>query len=225
MSRIYIPVSSAEQWQDFLADPDKQWKPGYSARALAYCWQEADGFPPSVARVLSQLPQFKELQMLLGLPEHKVSLPGGSRPSQTDIWVLAGCADGLVSIAVEGKVSESFGPSIAEWDYDSTPGRRERLEFLCSLLEVEVPPPPDVRYQLFHRAASAILEAQRFRAQNAVLLVHSFSQTEEGFDDYARFASLLGWQVEVNFIASGGNRSGVDFFLAWVRGEEKYLEM
>ncbi|MFA7012304.1 MAG: hypothetical protein WC202_05045, partial [Desulfobacterales bacterium] len=48
------------------------------------------------------------------LPEHKVPLPGGSRSSQNDIWVLARSKGQLISIAVEGKVSETFGPTVQE---------------------------------------------------------------------------------------------------------------
>src|SRR5690606_11969587 len=48
VSRIYIPAVSAEQWAQFLAEPSKHWRSGYSARALAYAWQEANGFPAEI---------------------------------------------------------------------------------------------------------------------------------------------------------------------------------
>lgn len=44
MSHIYIPTTSPEDWRRLLAEPDKHWKRGYSARALACCW-ETEGFP------------------------------------------------------------------------------------------------------------------------------------------------------------------------------------
>ncbi len=62
------------------------------------------------------------------------------------------------------------------------------------------PVPGAIRYQLLHRAASAIIEAKRFGAPHAIMLVHSFSQTHEWFADYAAFAKLLG--VEGQSIAS-----------------------
>ncbi|HTE43450.1 MAG TPA: hypothetical protein VK629_21705 [Steroidobacteraceae bacterium] len=43
-----------------------------------------------------------------------------------------------------------------------------------------------------HRAASAIIEAQRFNADHAGMLVRSFSQSDEWFQDYAAFAELMG---------------------------------
>lgn len=220
-SRIYIPASKAEQWAQFLADPVKHWRQGYSARTLAYSWQEAAGFPAEVAEVLSH--QFPSLELLLAFPEHKVSLRGGSRASQNDIWVLARSEGQLVSIAVEGKVSESFDKTVGEWKADSSPGKVERLEYLRGLLGL--PSVPDsVRYQLLHRAASAIIEAKRFNATHAVMLVHSFSKTGEWFDDYARFVELMGEAATKNGLVAVGTCSGIPLYLAWVSGKPAYLD-
>lgn len=220
MTRIYVPASSAEQWAQFLADPVKHWRLGYSARTLAYSWQEAAGFPAEVASVLAS--QFAAVELLLALPEHKVPLPGGSRSSQNDIWVLARSEGKLISIAVEGKVSEPFGPTVQEWETESSSGKSERLMYLLALLGLSSIP-DTTRYQLLHRTASAIIEAQRFNAAHAVMLVHSFSQSGEWFQDYAAFVSLMGGNATENSMVPVGSRSGVSLHLAWVRGNARYL--
>ena len=167
MSNILIPTRSAEDWKAFLAEPDKQWKTGYSARTLAYCWEETDGFPESVQSVFSEAGYpFNKLEPLLIIPEHKVPLPGGPRPSQNDIWILAKSQKDLVSIAVEGKVSEPFGPTMEEWLVNDSEGKRKRLEFLINKLSLEKPIPKTIRYQLLHRTVSAIIEAKRFNASH-----------------------------------------------------------
>ena len=38
LSKIYIPSTKPEDWQSLLAHPEKHWRKGYSAKALAYCW-------------------------------------------------------------------------------------------------------------------------------------------------------------------------------------------
>lgn len=220
LNKIYVPASSAEDWKQFLVEPVKHWRQGYSARTLAYSWQEAGGFPTEVASVLAS--QFPATKLLLALPEHKVPLPGGSRSSQNDIWVLARSEGKLISIAVEGKVSEPFGPTVQEWQTESSPGKSERLAYLLSLLGLSSVP-DTTRYQLLHRTASAIFEAQRFNAAHAVMLVHSFSQSSEWFQDYAAFVSLMGGIAKENGIVSVGARSGVPLHLAWVRGNAQYL--
>jgi len=221
LTRIYIPATSAEQWAQFLAEPARQWRKGYSARTLAYSWQDADGFPGEVGAVLGS--KFPAAEMLLAFPEHQVPLPGGSRPSQNDIWVLARSQGELISIAVEGKVSESFGPTIQEWQAQSSPGKTARLEFLQRLLELDTVP-LSIRYQLLHRTASALIEAQRFNAQYAVMLVHSFSQSHEGFQDYAAFAELMGGSASKDSMISAGLRSGASLYLAWVQGNPACLD-
>jgi hypothetical protein len=62
----------------------------------------------------------------------KVPLLGGARPSQNDLFVLARGAQGPVSIMVEGKVNESFGPMLGEWRDDASEGKESRLRFLLS---------------------------------------------------------------------------------------------
>lgn len=218
--KIYIPTSSPEQWAQFLSEPVKHWRHGYSARTLAYSWQEADGFPSEVAAVL--VPQFPSIELLLALPEHQVPLPGGSRPSQNDIWILARSENNLVSIAVEGKVSEPFGPSVQEWQTSPSSGKSERLMYLLNMLGLSSVP-GTIRYQLLHRTVSAIIEAQRFNAAHAVMLVHSFSQSREWFEDYAAFVSLMGVSASENDMVSVGTHRGVSLHLAWVRGDARFL--
>jgi hypothetical protein len=224
MGKIYVPATSAEQWKQFLADPEKQWRQGYSARTLAYSWQEANGFPPEVHAVLCASPHFKDIELLHANPEHQVVLPGGGHPSQSDIWALARASGSLVSIAVEGKVAESFGPTMQGWLADAGPGKHKRLNELCDLLGLPAPLPDSLRYQLLHRTASALIEARHYSATHAVMLVHSFSQSNEWFADYEAFASLFGVQAKIDVVVSVGVRGGIPLHLAWVRGDKRFLD-
>jgi hypothetical protein len=91
VSKLLAFTSGPDDWQALLADPVKHWRPGYSARTLAYCWEAADCFPLEVARALSQSDSLllADLTPVLAVPEFKVPLPGGVRASQNDIFVLA----------------------------------------------------------------------------------------------------------------------------------------
>lgn len=227
---ILIPTTGPDDWRRLLASPEKHWRTGYSARALAYCWQAAGGgLPGSVAAVLSGsgVAALRDLDCLLVLPEHKVPLPGGGRASQSDIWVLAKGGEGLVSIAVEGKVVESFGPTLGEWLVDASPGKAGRLAFLCATLGLAGQPADDVRYQLLHRAASAVVEARRFGARHALFLVHSFSQEKRWLADFQRFAGLFGAEPAAEAVCRlgslGSGDAAVTLHAAWVTGEAAYL--
>jgi hypothetical protein len=194
MARILMFTSGPDDWQSLLADKNKHWKTGYSARTLAYCWEAVEGFPPEIARAFLGTDEalLEGLTPILAIPEFKVPLPGGVRASQNDLFVLARGARGPVSIMVEGKVSESFGPTLGEWRADASEGKVERFRFLLRTLGLKAEPRDSIRYQLFHRAASAVITGEQFRAAAAVMLVHSFSKNLFGLSDYQEFAKLFG---------------------------------
>lgn len=195
MSLIHVPTTSPEDWRRLLAKPELHWRTGSSARTLAHCWEHASGFPQSVQSVLddAEAPFPRGLSMLLGIPGRRVPLPGGSRSSQTDLFVLARSDDGLVVLCVEGKVDETFGPLVSEWlTEDASPGKHERLAFLAGKLGIDEDAVGSLRYQLLHRTASALIEAEAFDVRHAVMLVHSFGATDAGLGDYEQFARRRG---------------------------------
>lgn len=163
---------------------------------LAASWELAEGtprgLPETVSRVLDAHPSTRNARLLFGFPEHLVALPGGSRASQTDLWAVLIGDRGWVSLAVEGKAREPFGPTINEWLQEPTPGKRIRLDALCAALGVQSIQASDLRYQLFHRSASAVLEASRIGAATAVVLVQNFYPTSTAWRDFELFADLFG---------------------------------
>jgi hypothetical protein len=225
MSEILLPAYKPEDWQPHLGDPVKHWKTGYSAKTLAYCWQESDGFPREFKEVFAKAGKpFSEFVPLLILPEHKVALPGRSTASQSDLWILAKTGRELVSITVEGKVSESFNKPVEDWLRKDSTGKHARLAFLIKTLGISDSFDKSIRYQLLHRTASAILEAERFLASQAMMIVHSFSPTNEWFDDFAAFAGLFGITPKVNSVFTARIPCGIPLHLAWIHGDEKYLK-
>ena len=160
---------------------------------------------------------------LLVVPEHKVPLPGGRKESQNDVFVLGSTPSGLVSICIEGKVNESFGEPVSKWGPDSSPGKQKRFQYLTETLGLEDVDLSNIYYQLLHRTASAIIEAKRFHASTAVMLVHSFSEEHKWFPEFGEFAKAMGASAELNSIHSCGSRSGVNLFIGWVVGNPEYL--
>lgn len=187
--------------------------------ALADSWERADQWPAAVRSALEKSSAFGPLELILALPEHETPLPGGRRPSQTDLLVLARRpGGGNVAIAVEGKAEESFGDStVAEWRTDASPGKVKRLAFLLEALGLEESEAvTSVRYQLLHRTAAAVIEARRFGAGQALMLVHSFSATRSWFDDYAQFAAVLGVEAGEGGITDELELGDVRLSLGWV---------
>lgn len=207
-----------------MADPEKQWKTGYSAKALAYCWEEANGFPKEIKVLFDHWEgsEFDGVEPILILPEYKVPLPGGSTQSQNDAFVLARTFGELISITVEGKVAESFGPTLRDWN-TQTKGKLKRLEYLQEQLALTGDLDPRTRYQLLHRTASAVIEAKRFHATKAVMLVHSFSQETKWLEDYQAFARLYGKEATVGELIHVKRVDGIDLYLGWAKGAAQFL--
>ena len=145
-------------------------------------------------------PRLDDPRLVLAFPEWQVDLPGGQRPSQTDLLALLRGQDGLVAVAVEGKVDEALGPTVGEKRAENSLGVDERLDWLVGTLCL-ASCPDSVRYQLLHRTASALLAAREFDVAAAVMLVHSFSPTAKWFDDFAAFVSLFGVEPQMNELA------------------------
>jgi len=137
------------------------------------------------------------------------------------VFVLARNASGLVTIAIEGKVDEPFGPTVSERQAGDSEGVEERVRFLLHCLGL-TDVPGTIRYQLLHRTASAVITAQRYFATSAVMLVHSFSPTDRWFEDFAAFASLFGRTPGIGELVAVGDRGGVDLSLGWCKGDQRF---
>ncbi|MGX5845177.1 DUF6946 family protein [Mesorhizobium sp. ArgA1] len=220
MSRVYLPSLGPDSWQAILADPVKHWRMGYSARTLAHCWEKANGLPSEVAAMFDQ-----PTELLVALPEHKVPLAGGNRDSQSDVFALIRFGADTCAATVEGKVNETFGPTVGEWFANPSEGKRLRMRQICDLLGLDTVPPLEVRYQLLHRTASALLEAKRFKTDEAAMIVHSFSPTRMWFADFERFAELFSAAVQpdqpVVLVLNNGQR----LRLGWATGCPEFLSL
>lgn len=224
MKRIVIPTQSPEDWKRLLAKPDLHWKVGYSAMTLALSWEAAHpSVPPEIAAAFDSAGDgaLAGLELLLAIPEYQVDLPGGQRPSQTDVLALARGEVGLVAIAVEGKVDEAFGPTVGEKRAEASAGVNERLAWLIDRLGLESVPDA-VRYQLLHRTVSALLVAGQFDATAAVMLVHSFSPTGRWFDDFAAFVALFGCQAQVGNVVRIGEHVDIPLYVGWCKGDQRF---
>lgn len=218
MKNYFVPTVSTDDWRKLLADPEKHWRTGYSAKCLAESWQASPEFPKSVGKAFnaSDDPVINGLHFVVGFPEFKVPLPGGRAASQTDLMVIARTEGGICALAVEGKVDEPFGDLVSQWKMSDSPGKAARLAFLLENLNLKETDVDGIRYQLLHRTVSAVLTAKEFCGRSAVMLVHSFSSVHTGFEDYARFVSLFGIEAKINTVQSAGKVGDTSLYFGWI---------
>ena len=210
------------QWHQ--AHPPRHWKAGRSAMLLAQSWGLSDALPWRVKLALEREQRFQGLDFKEAEVEFKSQPPGSGYPSATDLMVWASNTVGPVAVAVEGKVTEDFGPLVAEWRTQSkgTSGknRDDRVDAMGATLGLAPATLDPLRYQLVHRIWSALEAARLKEWPTAVMLVHSFlpaSHPENHFDDFEAFAAALGVQgVGPDKPLHVGMRGAVDLWLCWV---------
>lgn len=230
MSRLHIATRGPWDWQSRLAEPEKQWKRHYSALEAAVAWENAQktksGLPAPIAALLAAHEVLSNPELLLGVVEHKVPLKYGSRASQNDVWALVKVQGGFLSLAVEAKAGEDFDRTVAEWLASSEPGSKktDRLRFLIDTLCIKEAEASVLRYQLLHRAASALIEADRFSCQYAGVVIQSFENPERGtreqrerqIEDFNAFTRCLGADAKDGRLARANVATRVPLYVGWV---------
>ena len=258
------PLHEFEDWAMAAGESDserfKRFQPGHSHYELAYSWATARGFPPEVMRVFdeSDYESLKGIRFCEGYVEDPIRLPGPPYPKEyftdgkaldqadpachtfNDISVLGDRDGDKVAIAVEGKVSETFGKrlevwgqikgkhqktdkrerEICVWEGRKVYWRPRRLKEIIRFLGVRNVP-PSLRIQLLYRAIGALGFAEQWKAQSAVLLVHSFSEQGKGLQDFQDFVGLFDAVCEVNRSVFLRRIQGIDLYAAWVRSEQR----
>jgi hypothetical protein len=224
MKRIFVPTKTGADWQPLLSKPKEHWQPGASAMTVAAAWEAAsDSLPPEITQILdsSKEKYLQKQDLILALPEWQVQLPGGVTTSNTDVLAICRNNLGLCILGVEAKVLEDFGPLLAEKRAEASPGQIKRLAYLHDLLGAEHFD-DEIRYQLLHRTASALLTAREFHAAAAVMLVHAFDTPPERRSDFKAFAAVMKANEIAPLVYKVGSFTDPALYLAWCDGNPKF---
>lgn len=228
MSRLVIETRGLWDWQSRLADPVKQWKRGYSAYELAVSWERAAALrtdiPPEVLSLLEQRAEFSEPGLIVAIVEHTVPLKHGNTASQNDVWALVRVGQEMLSLAIEGKAGEDFDKLVSQWlkEKKEESSKPDRLDYLLRILGIPGVDVLDVRYQLLHRTASALIEAERLGAKYAAMVVQEFPNPQRKGDpraqleDFKIFGRKLGVTVEEGKLVHVPGQRVADLYLGWV---------
>ena len=133
----------------------------------------------------------------------------------------------MLSLAVEAKAGESFADQVSGWlkKVEKGSDKPKRLDSLRKILGIADKDVSDLRYQLLHRTASALIEAERVGAKYAAMIVQSFSNEKRRADpkeqlgDFRTFGETLGVSVDENRLVLVPNRASTQLYLGWVTCE------
>jgi Domain of unknown function (DUF6946) len=187
-SRDHQAVQDLDDWAAFAAPAKPEhWKPLYSAYELARLWLSDAGLA-ALRSVLDLVPATSGFAPEQGIAEAQTRFDQFSGPRSHDLLLIGSAAGGRTVVGIEGKVNETFGQTLAEYDRaarrtsargESTDAS-ERLDNLTNALGGWFLPDEDedetrlrsLRFQLFSALAGTIAAAGEERATQAVLCVH-----------------------------------------------------
>jgi hypothetical protein len=204
-------INSIEEWL-LLAPPAKglsQWKDYRSAKELAKCWLR-DGIaktPEEQVRLLHSQAFTTGYTVTLAYPEKETPLDAFKNGRKHDLLTIAEKEDKKIIIAIEAKADESYGDLIESILFKAdkpSSNLPRRVEELSQALFGEKST-GDLRYQLLHGVAGALIEAKLRKADYAIFLVHEFHSNhvkhknlERNREDLNRFVSrLMGMQTNI----------------------------
>ena len=184
---VHKGVTTIDQWHRF-APPKKasHWKDGHSAKENARAWiAAAPGLQPDIAQILAACRDIGPLRRWCAEPEARIPIDSfRGEPPNIDLLLVAEDDHGPVVIAIEAKVNERFGKTLAN-QYRCAQAARasnprskavDRIEALLDrfALDIKQPHVPQLRYQLLTATAAVLTEADRRSSERAVLIVHEF---------------------------------------------------
>lgn len=167
--------------------------------------------------MLDDTPEWRNAGLIDAFAERCTNLDDG-RPShsQSDLLAIVEVMNGIAVLSIEAKVDEGFDKTVGHWIGDGSQGKATRLAKLRALLGIEGQVVDGLRYQLLHRTAAAILEAKRYRTNQAAMIVQSWCPERSSFGDYLAFCRLLGIAAAgCNRLTDPINCDGVRLRLGW----------
>jgi len=81
-----------------------------------------------------------------------------------------------------------------------------------------------LKFLIAHLEIIIILDEFLFFTSHAIVIIHSFSPTNEWFEDFAKFVSLFGAIPKINSVVSAELPNGMPLHFAWIHGNEEYLK-
>ena len=119
---------------------------------------------------------------------------------------------------VEAKPEKTLSTIVEDWlrSNDHGTNRKFRLEGLCDILSLGIDDVSSLSYQLLHRTAAALIEADQLPASIAAMLVVSSGPKQKWFEAYSKFGSAMGVPVGSRQFVDVGMRHGSRLLLGWL---------
>ncbi len=185
-SRDHHSIHDLGEWEPAVDPASKdRFRPQFAVYELARLWLDDAGLT-ALRTVLDLVPATSGFVPERGIADARTTFDQYGGPQNHDLLLIGDAAGGRTVVGIEGRVNESFGQTLAE--YDEAASRKsvrgeatnaaERLDNLTQALGGWILPDDDLdqrrslRYQLFTALAGTIAAAGDESAKQAVFCVH-----------------------------------------------------
>jgi hypothetical protein len=226
------PIHDLDEWGT-LASPGKdRWREGYSACELARTWLTDQGLE-ALTSVLDLVPATRGFRPKRGTAEAQTQFDNFTGPRNHDLLLHGESAGGPTVVAIEGKVNEPFGQTLADYreaavakaDRGERTNAPERLAGLTRALAGWALPEDGrdqrrlLRYQLFSAVAGTLAAGDTATSQ-AVFCVHELETVVS--NGQARSANAIDLERFMAKVFADAPRHGDRN--AWIAGPVRIAE-
>ncbi|WP_134703794.1 hypothetical protein [Ammoniphilus sp. YIM 78166] len=177
-------IDSIEAWLQYSPPAKKtQWQDGRSAKEFAKAWFRTGKahLPDELLTLLESHQVTRRLEVEEAIPEKKTVLDNFRGNGRNHDMILIGkTQQDRIVISIEAKTDEPFGELIGKYlvrvKSNSRSSRINQLS-LAVFGHTEV---SNLRYQLLHAMAGTLIEAKKYGATQAILIVHELVTGKKG---------------------------------------------
>ena len=203
------PIGDLRAWKRLASPGERRWKKGRSAQELARSWLSEHG-PEALGNLLNHRPELASFAIRSGVAEARTTFDDFGGPRNHDLLLSGEAEGGQTVVAVEGKVDETFGPTlagrrdearrrIARKENTNLPERLRGLTMSIAGWEAGAAASRlELRYQLFTAVAGTLAAAVDAQAEQAVFCIHELitdgideKNRKRNEDDMKRFLDVV----------------------------------
>lgn len=212
---FHHPTQSLDDLMPRFGDPASYEK--RAAQFLIRSWLAfGEEFPELIRLTLATSPALAGGSFVEGFFERGTDLGDGRRLSKADLIALLRISKNLAVMSVMAMVDEPFGNLVAHELASASSAKCARIERLRAMLDISVTEVGMIPYELLHRTAAAVIEARRFCADTAVMMVHSFDRDDCGIEAFQRFARAIGIkEAQATYTSGPVIIDGVKLYVGW----------
>ncbi|PTM47271.1 hypothetical protein C8J24_0662 [Sphingomonas aerolata] len=200
-----------------LSPSDRDCPEGSSRLSLA-AWENANGMPATVLKLVEQAPEWAGVRLLDVILERQCLLVDGSR-SIPDAVAICRLGCGLGIVVSEAKKQDGFGDRSVPFDGSVVSDGGASDALLIEQLGLAGYRGPAIPIQLLCRASNAISIAQEYGAEQACFVVHSFAAFHKHLAAFQRLALAMGWpDLHRGTLSPARTTSGISLRIGWASG-------